>query len=58
MRKLYSLEAHKETLAFLSIESLVMRPLAELWELPAGIKVDGPQAPFFSITGCSKINKM
>lgn len=41
MRKLYDLEAHKETLAFLSIESL-MRSLAELWERPAGIKVDGP----------------
>lgn len=40
MRKLYDLEAHKET-AFLSIESL-MRSLAELWERPAGIKVDGP----------------
>lgn len=41
MRKLYDLEAHKETLAFLSIESL-MRSLAELCERPAGIKVDGP----------------
>lgn len=47
MRKLYGLEAHKETLAFLSIESLVMRPLAELWELPAGIKVDGPSTFLF-----------